>query len=560
MADAIVIGSGPNGLVAANLLADAGWRVLVLEAQPAPGGAVRSDRGVDPEFVSDLFSSFHPLAVASPAIRGLGLGEFGLRWSRAPLVVAHPLPDGRCAGLYRDGDGTDGTDAERLERMFGGPDARAWQRLADRWDELEPHLVNALLTPFPPVRAGAAIAARLRAAGLLDLARFLALPVRRLAEEEFAGDAPGLLLAGCALHADLLPEAAGSAAFGWLMAMLGRRHGWPVPVGGASALTGALVRRLESRGGEVRCGQPVREVLVRNGTALGVRTADGYRHRARRAVLADTAATALYGGLVGWEHLPGTLRRDVGRFQWDFGTVKVDWALRGPVPWAAPLARRAGTVHLGADLDELGDYAHQVLTGRLPARPFALFGQMTVADPSRSPRGTESAWAYTHVPQRITADLGPDGVTGRWDEREAEAVADRIERQVERFAPGFRDLVAARRVLTPPVLRALDDNLVGGALNGGTAAPHQQLFLRPVPGAAGPRTPVARLYLASASAHPGGGVHGACGANAARAALNAHRRSPARFLPVGGSATRRGPHPRPAPPEGNGPSWHSDNA
>ncbi|MFF1798414.1 phytoene desaturase family protein, partial [Kitasatospora sp. NPDC058263] len=280
-------------------------------------------------------------------------------------------------------------------------------------------------------------------------------------------------------------------------------------------------------------------VVVRGGRALGVRTADGQSHRARRAVLADVPAPTLYGALVGWEHLPPRTRADLRRFQWDFSTVKVDWALNGPIPWTAPEAAAAGTVHLGADLDELSDYALQLSTGRLPRRPFALLGQMTTTDPGRSPAGTESAWAYTHVPQVIRDDLGDAGITGRWDTRETEAMAERIEDQVERFAPGFRDRIVARRVLTPPLLEERDPSLVGGAINGGTTAPHQQLVFRPVPGTGRPETPVAGLYLASSSAHPGGGVHGACGANAARAALRSHRLLAGRVLAPGLAAAQR---------------------
>ncbi|MHA6757358.1 phytoene desaturase family protein [Streptacidiphilus sp. PAMC 29251] len=542
MADAIVVGSGPNGLVAANVLADAGWQVQVLEAQPEPGGAVRSDRGVDPAFVSDLFSAFYPLAVASPVIRDLELERFGLRWSHAPTVMAHPLLDGRCATLHRSAEAT----MADLESTFGAMDAQAWGRLSGLWDHLDPHLLQSLFTPFPPVRAGAALAAKLRAAGGLRAARFLTLPVRRLAQEEFTQPGAGLLLAGCALHADLLPESAGSSAFGWLMAMLGQQVGWPVPVGGASQLTAALVSRLESLGGSVQCDTRVQEVIVRGGKALGVRTADGQSYRATRAILADVPATSLYGGLVAWDDLPSQVRADMHRFQWDFSTFKVDWALNRTIPWTAPAASTAGTVHLGADMDELSDYALQVTTGRLPARPFTLLGQMTTTDPSRSPAGTESAWAYTHVPQHITGDLGEAGITGRWDKREAEIMGDRVEEQVERFAPGFRDTIGSRRILTPPLLQSLNENLVGGALNGGTTAVHQQLVFRPVPGTGRPETPIPRLYLASASAHPGGGVHGAPGANAARAALRAHSRTVGRLLSPGLAAAQRllsGPTP-----------------
>ncbi|MVO88666.1 NAD(P)-binding protein [Streptomyces sp. p1417] len=518
MPDAVVIGAGPNGLVAANLLADAGWSVRVLEAQAEPGGAVRHDHDVDPDFVTDLFSSFYPLAAASPVLAGLRLEDHGLRWAHAPAVLAHPRTDGTCAVLDRQVDAT----AASLDAFAAG-DGDAWVRLHGVWEELRPALIDALFTPFPPVRAGARLALRLRAGGGLRLARSLLLPVRRLGEEEFQGEGGRLLLAGNALHADLAPEAAGSGGFGWLMSMLGQTYGFPVPVGGSGALTRALVGRLHARGGSVHCGQRVERIFVRDGRAVGVRTAAGDTVGARRAVLADVSVPALYGDLVEAEHLPGRLLDDLRRFQWDFATFKVDWALDGPVPWEAEQAARAGTVHLADGMDELTRFAAQIAAGLVPDRPFLLFGQMSTADPTRSPLGTESAWAYTHVPQDVRADAADEGLSGRWDAKEAESMADRVERQVERFAPGFRSLVRARRVLAPPTLQSMDANLVGGAINGGTTALHQQLFFRPVPGTGRPETPVAGLYLASSGAHPGGGVHGAPGANAARAALRRHR-------------------------------------
>ncbi|MEU5098009.1 NAD(P)/FAD-dependent oxidoreductase [Streptomyces sp. NPDC020996] len=519
MPDAVVIGAGPNGLVAANLLADAGWSVEVLEEQPEPGGAVRHDTGVDPDFVNDLFSSFYPLAAASPILAGLRLQDHGLRWTHAPSVLAHPFDDGSCAVLDRRVDAT----ARSLEAFAPG-DGDAWRDLHKVWERVRPDLLDALFTPFPPVRAAARLALRLRAAGGLRMARTLALPVRRMGEEEFRGEGGRLLLAGNALHADLAPESTGSGGFGWLMSMLGQTYGFPVPVGGSGALTGALVRRLAARGGNVRCGQRVKSVVVRGGRAVGVRTAGGDTVAAGRAVLADVPVPALYGGLVDADHLPAQLLDDLRRFQWDFSTFKVDWALDGPVPWQAEQARRAGTVHLAGGLDELTRFAAQIARHRVPDRPFLLFGQMTTADAARSPRGTESAWAYTHVPRDVRADAGQEGVTGSWDAREQEVMADRVERQVERFAPGFRGLVRARRVLAPTTLQSLDANLDGGAINGGTTAVHQQLVFRPVPGSGRPETPVKGLYLASAGAHPGGGVHGACGANAAHAALRASGR------------------------------------
>ncbi|MET9547049.1 NAD(P)/FAD-dependent oxidoreductase [Streptomyces sp. NPDC006627] len=516
MPDAVVIGAGPNGLVAANLLADAGWSVVVLEAQDEPGGAVRSDRGVHPDYVSDVFSAFYPLAAASPVLAALELEREGLRWAHAEHVLAHPLSDGRCAVLSRDRART----CASLDAFADG-DGASWERLYGMWENLREPLMGALFTPFPPIRSGLGLAARVRAGGGLRVARSLVLPVRRLGEEEFGGEGGRLLLAGNALHADLAPEAAGSGGFGWLMSMLGQTHGFPVPAGGSGALTDALVRRLNRRGVSVRCGERVTEVVVRGGRAVGVRTASGEGVVARKAVLADVAAPDLYGRLVDAAHLPSRLLDDLRRFQWDFATFKVDWALARPIPWSAEGAHGAGTVHVAEGVDELTRFAAQIARGLVPDRPFALVGQMTTADAARSPAGTESAWAYTHVPQRIKGDAGEDGLTGTWDEREGEVMADRVEAQIERLAPGFREQILARRVLTPATLEGMNANLRNGAINSGTTSIHQQLVFRPVPGTGRPETPVPGLYLASASAHPGGGVHGAPGANAARAALRA---------------------------------------
>ncbi|MFD4632391.1 phytoene desaturase family protein [Streptomyces sp. NPDC058284] len=514
MPDAVVIGAGPNGLVAANVLADAGWSVTVLEEQPEPGGAVRHDREVHPDFVNDLFSSFYPLAAASPILNGLRLHEYGLRWSHAPQVLAHPLTDGRCAVLDRSVEAT----AASLEAFAPG-DGDSWRRVHEVWDGIRSDLLSALFTPFPPIRATARMAYRLRVSGALRLARSLVLPVRRLGEEEFAGEGGRLLLAGNALHADLAPEAAGSGGFGWLMAMLGQTYGFPVPVGGSGQLIKALADRLTARGGSVQCGRRVEQVVVRDRRAVAVRTSDGDTVSAARAVLADVSVPALYGELIAPEHLPGQLLTDLRRFQWDFSTFKVDWALDGPVPWQAEGVAGAGTVHLADGVDELTRFAAQLAMRQVPDRPFLLFGQMTTSDATRSPQGTESAWAYTHVPQDIREDAGGAGICGAWRKEDQEAMADRIEQQVERFAPGFRGLIRARRLLAPTTLQSMDRNLHGGAINGGTTSLHQQLFFRPVPGTGRPETPVDGLFLASAGAHPGGGVHGAPGANAARAAL-----------------------------------------
>ena len=279
------------------------------------------------------------------------------------------------------------------------------------------------------------------------------------------------------------------------------------------------------------CGHAVEEVLVESGSATGVRLASG-DIVAANAVLADCDATALYSRMVGLEHLPERIATGVRRFQRGSSTVKVDWALRSPIPWRDPDVHGAGTVHVASSLDELTVTASELSRELVPADPFLLVGQMTTSDPTRSPAGTEAAWAYTHVPQRIRGDAGGETVLDVWDAQSTDTFVTRMEARIEALAPGFRDCIVARHVFTPRSLEASDPNLVGGDINGGTAQLHQQLVFRPFGGLGRAETPIGGLYLASASAHPGGGVHGAPGANAARAAI-AHRRTLRRLVPAG---------------------------
>jgi phytoene dehydrogenase-like protein len=507
-ADAVVIGGGHHGLVAAAVLADAGWEVCLLEASDKVGGAVQSAE-LHPGFVTDLYSAFHPLALASPVLQAMELDRHGLRWSHAPAVLAHPLSPGgeHAAVIHRDREQT----AAGLDEHTPG-DGDAWLQLCQQWDVVGEPLLRSLFTSFPPLRGPSQLLRRIGTGNALRLARFLALPVVRMGEELFRGEPARLLLAGNAMHADVPPTAPVSGVFGWLLAMLAQEHGFPTPVGGVGELAAALARRASCAGAEIRTGQRVERIEVRGGRAVGVRTEGGLTVEARRAVVADVSAPSLYGSLLAPEALPSRLHEDLRRFEWDTPVLKLNWALDRPIPWRSPAAAGAGTLHIGADVTGLVRWDADLETGVLPATPFLLFGQMTTTDAARSPAGTESAWAYTHLPRGVT------------DDASAEEVAARVDAVLEAHAPGFSNRVLARVLQRPSDLYGADANLVGGAVNGGTAQLFQQLVFRPVPGLGRPETVIKGLYLGSASAHPGGGVHGVCGWLAARAALGEHGR------------------------------------
>ncbi|HTZ14471.1 MAG TPA: NAD(P)/FAD-dependent oxidoreductase [Mycobacterium sp.] len=505
MADAVVIGAGHNGLVAAAMLADAGWDVLVLEAQSEPGGAVRSAE-LTPGYTTDLFSSFYPMTAASPAIRALRLEDHGLRWSHAPAVVGHPrnAADDDPAVLYRDPACT----AAEFERRESG-DGENWWRLVRLWDKIRKPFLDALLSPFPPVRPAIGLLRSLGTAEAIRLAQFLVQPANTMVQSSFAGYAPRVLLLGNAMHADIPLDAPGSGVMGFLMTMLAQDVGWPVPVGGSGQLTAALVNRACSAGAQIECGQAVTQIQVRGGCAVGVVTAGGRRIHARRAVVADVSAPALFQDMLPRDAVPEALLCSLEQYDWDPPVVKVNYALNSRIPWRAEKLTGVGTVHLGADADGLLRWMADVNTRVVPKRPFILLGQTTTADPTRSPEGTESVWAYTHLPRNV------------FDDESADELAESVDAVIEEHAPGFSKRVIDRSVQRPSDLEASNANLHRGALNGGTAQLQQMLIFRPAPGMGRAETPIERLYLGSASATPGGSVHGACGRNAANAALRA---------------------------------------
>ncbi len=382
---------------------------------------------------------------------------------------------------------------------------------------------------FPPIRPTLRIIRKLGPEELVRFMRFSLLPVRRMGEEHFGHEGGTRLLAGNALHADVGPDAPLSGVFGWVLCCLAQQFGFPVPEGGAGMITAALVRRLQARGGRVVCGRRAERVECQGGRAVAV-LAGGERYPVTQAVIADVDAPQLYRELLADGQLTARLRRELDTFQFDNATVKVDWTLDGPIPWQIERAREAGTVHVAESMRTLTFHTAEVASRLIPRDPYLVLGQYGHIDSTRAPAGKETAWAYTHLPQSIAGDARGE-LTGRWDEEETARFAERIEEQVERLAPGFRALIRGRHVFTPPGMNQANRNLVNGALNGGTAQIYQQLVFRPVPSLARPETPVDGLFLGSSSAHPGGGVHGGPGANAAKAALSAHR--PLVLRPVG---------------------------
>jgi phytoene dehydrogenase-like protein len=495
---AVVIGAGPNGLAAAIALARAGREVTVLEAADAPGGAVRTEELTLPGFRHDTFSSVYPAAAASPVFSGMPLDRFGLEWVHPEACSAHPLPDGRALALYRDLDRT----AERLNAAQPG-DGDAWRAFVTPMLDAFEAIRATMLSGFPPLTGPLKL---LQSAGPVGLARFAALlpgSAQGLGRRLFESPDARAWLYGAAGHGDVPPTGPGSAIAAAYLNLLGHAVGWPSPKGGAQALIDALVGYLAELGGGVRTGALVTRVEVAHGRVSGVRLAGG-EHVAAETVIADVMPHALVR-LAG-EHLGSVYRRLLGRYTYGLATVKVDWALEGPIPWLAQAVRGAGTVHVGGSEEEVVATLAASARG-LPARPFLLLGQQSVADPTRAPEGRHTAWAYTHGPQ-----VGVDWA-GELDRH-----VERMEAQVERYAPGFRDRVLARHVLGPAGLQARNPNLVGGDVGGGTYRLDQVIF-RPAPSPSPYRTPLRGLYLGSSATFPGGAVHGVCGDAAANAAL-----------------------------------------
>jgi phytoene dehydrogenase-like protein len=497
-ARSLVIGAGPNGLVAAIRLAEAGRAVTVLEAAEQPGGAVRTEELTLPGFRHDTFSSVYPAAAASPVFTRMPLERHGLRWIHPEACYAHPLPGSRAVALYRDLERT----AASLDSAKRG-DGQRWRGFVEPLIEGFEAIRSTMLAGFPPLAGAGRL---LTGLGPLGAARFgLLLPAsaRALGTRLFGGAGSRAWLYGSAGHGDVPPTSAGSAIAVTYLNLMGHVVGWPSPEGGAQRLTDALVGYLGSLGGEVLTGAPVERIESSGGHVTGVRIAGGGRMDAA-VVIADVMPHALLALAAG--ALPSAYAALLRRYRYGPPTVKVDWALDGPIPWEAAEPRSAGTVHVSGDESEL--LATIAATqDRLPERPFLLLGQQSLADPSRAPPGKHTAWAYTHGPQ-----------TGVDWARELERHVERIEAQVERFAPGFHGRILDRHVMGPADLERRNRNLVGGDVGGGSYRLRQLIF-RPTPGPSPYRTPVTGLYLGSAATFPGGAVHGVPGDAAARAAL-----------------------------------------
>ena len=464
--DAVIVGSGPNGLAAGITLARGGKSVLVLEAKPTIGGGTRTAQLTMPGFMHDVCSALHPLGVASPFFRDLPLAQYGLEWVYPPASLAHPLDDGTAVMV----EGTVEQTAANL-----GPDAGAYRRLmeplVDGWQGLLDDVLGPLRFP-----SHALLMARF---GLTAL-----LPAATLARAVFRGERARAVFAGMAAHAMLPLTSPATAAIGLILGMLSHAIGWPMARGGSQRIADALGAHLESLGGEIHTGSPV--------------------HSTRdlpqaRATLFDTSPRALVE--IAGDRLPAGYRDALLRFRYGPGVFKLDYALDGPIPWRAEECLRAGTVHLGGTLEEITESEAAVWQGEHPERPYVILAQQSLFDATRAPEGKHTAWAYCHVPHGSTEDM-----TGR------------VEAQIERFAPGFRDRILALSTMDASQMEAYNPNYVGGDINAGVQD-LRQFFTRPVVRVNPYTTPVRGLYLCSSSTPPGGGVHGMCGTHAARAAM-----------------------------------------
>lgn len=465
--DAVVVGAGPNGLAAAIEMARAGRTVRVYEAADTVGGGTRSAELTLPGFVHDVCSAAHPLGIASPFFRSLDLARHGLEWVQPDAPLAHALAPGRSVVLERDLSALDvalGRDAAAWARLYG-PLVREWERL------LPPLLAPVVRVPRHPV-----LMARFGLPALM--------PATSLARLAFREPAARALFAGITAHSMVPLGRPLTASFGLVLGLLAHAVGWPVARGGSGAVAAALEAEARSLGVEIETGHVVRSLA---------------ELPAARAVMLDLTPSQVL--VVAGDRLPDGYRRQLARFRYGPGVFKIDWALDGPIPWRDARTARAGTVHLGGTLREVAAAEDAVARGRHPERPFVLLVQPTIADPSRAPAGKHVAWAYCHVPNGSTTSM-----------------AGAIEDQVERFAPGFRDLVLARSVRNATAMEAYDANYVGGDINGGLADVRQLLF-RPVTRWNPYTTPARSVFLCSSSTPPGGGVHGMCGVNAVREVL-----------------------------------------